>query len=152
MTLYTGIQGQRIQVLATDPTDPVEGQLWYNSTSSTLKGASFTAATPGAWSAGGNLGTARYSLTGAGTQTAGLAFGGRNDSFNPVNATEEYNGSSWTAGGNLSIPRNKIAGAGTQASGLGFGGYGISNNILNSTEEYTGGSPASITIQTITIS
>jgi hypothetical protein len=28
------------------------------------------------WSAGGNLGTARSSLAGAGTQTAGLAFGG----------------------------------------------------------------------------
>ena len=30
--------------------------------------------TPAAWAAGGNLGTARYHLSGAGTQTAGLAF------------------------------------------------------------------------------
>jgi hypothetical protein len=30
----------------------------------------------GAWSAGGNLNTARYGLAGAGTQTAALAFGG----------------------------------------------------------------------------
>jgi hypothetical protein len=28
------------------------------------------------WTAGGNLGTARRRLAGAGTQTAGLAFGG----------------------------------------------------------------------------
>jgi hypothetical protein len=29
-----------------------------------------------AWTAGGNMGTARYHLAGAGTQTAGLGFGG----------------------------------------------------------------------------
>jgi hypothetical protein len=29
-----------------------------------------------AWTGGGNLGTARRQLAGAGTQTAGLAFGG----------------------------------------------------------------------------
>jgi hypothetical protein len=29
-----------------------------------------------AWSAGGNMGTARKGLGGAGTQTAGLGFGG----------------------------------------------------------------------------
>jgi hypothetical protein len=29
------------------------------------------------WTAGGNLGTGRWGLGGAGTQTAGLAFGGK---------------------------------------------------------------------------
>jgi hypothetical protein len=55
------------------------------------------------WTAGGNLGTARYRLAGCGTQTAGLAFGG----YVPPNsaATEEYDGSSWTAGGNLGTAR-----------------------------------------------
>jgi hypothetical protein len=53
-----------------------------------------------AWAAGGNLGTARRSFAGAGTQTAGLAFGGY---YNQEcsNATEEYDGSTWTPGGNL---------------------------------------------------
>jgi hypothetical protein len=31
---------------------------------------------PGSWSGGGSMGTARYALAGAGTQTAALAFGG----------------------------------------------------------------------------
>jgi hypothetical protein len=31
----------------------------------------------GAWASGGNMNTARHSIAGAGTQTAGLAFGGR---------------------------------------------------------------------------
>jgi hypothetical protein len=74
--------------------------------------------TPGAvsvWSTGGNLGTARYALAGAGTQAAGLAFG----SFT---ATEEYNGSNWSASNNLNNGRYALAGAGTQAAGLAFGG------------------------------
>jgi hypothetical protein len=45
------------------------------------------------WTTGGTMNTARYQLGGTGTQTAALAFGGRD----PVsNATEEYDGSSWT--------------------------------------------------------
>ena len=74
MTLYSGINGQRIQSLATDPTDLVEGQIWYNTTSREIKSAVF--ANFGAWSTGGNMGLARYLLGSAGTQTAGLGFGG----------------------------------------------------------------------------
>jgi hypothetical protein len=74
MTLYKGIQGFSVQNLSADPTDPNEGQLWYNSTSNVWKLTSAT--TAGAWASGGNLNTARAGLAGAGTQTAGLAFGG----------------------------------------------------------------------------
>jgi hypothetical protein len=71
MTTYYETKGQKIQVLATDPSETIEGQVWYNSTSNTLKVyKSFT----DAWSTGGNLGTARSYLAGAGTQTAGLSF------------------------------------------------------------------------------
>jgi hypothetical protein len=50
------------------------------------------------WTAGGNLGTARGGLGTAGTQTAGLGFGGFSLHLLSV-ATEEYDGSTWTAGG-----------------------------------------------------
>jgi hypothetical protein len=55
---------------------------------------------------GGNLGTARFLLAGAGTQTAALAFGGFTTppQFGSP-ATEEYDGSAWTAGGNLGTAR-----------------------------------------------
>jgi len=46
----------------------------------------------GTWSAGGNLATARHSLAGAGTQSAGLSFGGYGVSISAV--TEEYDGTS----------------------------------------------------------
>jgi hypothetical protein len=58
----------------------------------------------GAWASGGNMGTARNSLAGAGTQTAGLGFGGSTGSFS--NATEEYDGSSWGPGGNMTTARS----------------------------------------------
>lgn len=58
------------------------------------------------WTNGGNLSTARRSLGAAGTQTAGLAFGGY--SSTRVNNTEEYGGTSWTAGGSLITARAAI--------------------------------------------
>jgi hypothetical protein len=83
-----------------------------------------------AWSAGGALITARGGLAGAGTQNAGLAFGGAPG----VSCTEEYDGSSWSSGGALIRARFVLAGAGTQNAGLAFGGF-IS---LSCTEEYGG--------------
>jgi len=88
---------------------------------------------PGVWSAGGALITARYRLAGAGTQNAGLAFGGFCSGV--LSCTEEYDGTSWTAGGALSTARYILAGAGTQNAGLAFGGY---YPVVSCTEEYNG--------------
>ena len=52
------------------------------------------------WSEQSDLGTSRYALNGAGTQTAGLAIGGRAGGSSPANV-EHYDGSSWTNGGCL---------------------------------------------------
>ena len=90
-----------------------------------------TTTEPGAWSAGGALITARFNLAGAGTQNAGLAFGGRAPS--QLACTEEYDGTSWTAGGALITARKGLGGAGTQNAGLAFGG-----RTFSCTEEYNG--------------
>jgi hypothetical protein len=37
MATYKGIQGFTIQNLSADPSNPIEGQVWYNSTSSVWK-------------------------------------------------------------------------------------------------------------------
>jgi hypothetical protein len=74
MATYKGIQGFTIQNLSADPSNPIEGQVWYNSTSNVWKVEEAT--TVGAWASGNNLNTARYDLAGAGIQTAALAFGG----------------------------------------------------------------------------
>jgi hypothetical protein len=74
MAEYKGIKGFKVQYLSADPSDPNIGQTWYNSTSKDLKYTGATAA--GAWATGNNMGTARYRVAGAGTQTAALGFGG----------------------------------------------------------------------------
>ena len=56
---------------------------------------------------------------GAGLQTAGVVFGGRDDTGG-VATTEEYNGSSWTAGGAMGTARSVFGSCGTQTAGLGF--------------------------------
>jgi hypothetical protein len=53
MAEYINIKGQSIEVVASDPANPTVGQIWYNSTSNTLKGGGVT--TAGAWASGGNL-------------------------------------------------------------------------------------------------
>jgi hypothetical protein len=53
MAEYKGIKGFKVQYLDQDPVPAVA-----------------------AWGSGGNMGTTRQMLAGAGTQTAGLAFGG----------------------------------------------------------------------------
>jgi hypothetical protein len=74
MAEYKGIKGFKVQYLSSDPSDPIIGQTWYNSTSKDLKYTSAT--TAGTWASGSSMGTARYGIGGAGTQTAALAFGG----------------------------------------------------------------------------
>jgi len=37
MATYKEIKGFTVKSLATDPANPLEGQMWYNSTSGTLK-------------------------------------------------------------------------------------------------------------------
>ena len=89
MTTYRGIKGFNIQTVSSDPPAPFAGQVWYNSTSGTVK---YFAVQPASWSTGGNLTTARRYLAGAGTQSAGLAFGGTlADNTTRTAATEEFN-------------------------------------------------------------
>jgi hypothetical protein len=133
MAEYINIKGQSIEVLASDPANPTLGQIWYNSTSNTLKGGGVTAA--GAWATGNNLNTSRGYLAGAGTQTEALAFGGFTTTFS--GATEEYDGTSWaTSPGSLNTSRSSLAGAGTQTAALAFGG--VDTFYTTATEEYDG--------------
>jgi hypothetical protein len=75
-------------------------------------------------------------LGGAGTQNAGLAFGGN---YPAITCTEEYNGAAWSTGGALINPFTSLGGAGTQNSAIAFGG-GQSGPPYNSacTELYNG--------------
>ena len=144
MTTYNQLAGYRVNYLSADPTlnSSNEGQVWYNSTSGTLK----SLVQLKAWSAGSNMTTARYGLGSAGTQTAGLGFGG----FTTVRVanTEEYSGYTWGAGGNLGTANYNFGGSGTQPSGLAFAGNNPTTQT-NATYEFT---KAALTVKTITTS
>ena len=127
--------GSGISSVSSNPPSPAAtGIIWYNTSDERFK----IAANLEAWSSGAPLATARHSLGGAGSQTAGLAFGGPSAN----NATEEYNGSGWASGGNLNTGRSNITGTGTLTAGLGFGGYTTAPNTQGQalTEEYDGSS------------
>jgi hypothetical protein len=72
MATYYGTYGQKVQYLASDPSDPQIGQVWYNSTSAVLKVRQEV--TVNAWASGGNLNTARHVLGGAGTTNSSFSF------------------------------------------------------------------------------
>ena len=132
MTTYKEIRGSQIEAVATDPSNPVEGQVWYNTTSNVLKGSVLTSA--GSWATGGTMNAARSSLGGAGIQTAALGFGGQSPN---TGATESYNGTSWTEVNDMSA-RNGMGSTGTQTSAIAFGGEGSSPNPKNLTELWNG--------------
>jgi len=115
-----------------------EGQLYFNSTTNTFKE---TVKDPGGgtWSSGGNLNTGRSALMGAGSNTAGLVFGG----YNPFRAqTESYNGSSWTEVNDLNTARYGICGAsfGPYTATLAYGGNVAGFNPTVNTESWDGSS------------
>ena len=134
MTTYKNIKGIEIKYLSADPPAPKAGQVWYNSTSKVVKGGINGL---GAWASGGALNLGRDSAGGAGTQTAGLIFGGLNP---PAyrNNTEVYNGSSWTEVNNLNTGRLGLGGAGdTNTSALAFGGEAATGTVAI-TESWNG--------------
>jgi hypothetical protein len=135
MATYKGIQGFTIQNLSADPSNPIEGQVWYNSTSNVWKVEEAT--TAGSWATGNTLNTARSDAGDAGTQTAALCFGGQFPPASLLSATEEYDGNSWTNSNPLNTARRGVDGAGTQTAAVAFGGD-LDPPTVNATEEYDG--------------
>jgi hypothetical protein len=120
------------------PTDfqkQVQGQLFYNSTADAFK-ETITDVPAGSWSSGSNYPISKGSIIGAGTATAGLAFGG---SPGTIAETYEYDGSSWTEGGDLNTGRSDGVGVGTQTSALGLGGQ-VPSAYYDRVEQYNGSS------------
>jgi len=139
MTTFKEIRGTDILALSSDPTNPETGQIWYNSSSGTLKGYLF--ATVNAWASGGSLPVAKGAIGSAGTQTAALGFAGYdNGSPGKPTATLLYDGTSWTTSpASMSTPRYwpGSANAGTQTAALAFGGY-VAPTGTTATESYNG--------------
>jgi len=137
MATYKEIRGTQIEAVATDPSNPVEGQVWYNTTSNVLKGQAVTSA--GAWSTANALNTGRYAGGGAGITTAALYASG---TAPPGDApqTESYNGTNWTEVNDVNNDRNGLEnqGVGTQSAAMIFAGYDDAGNGVSDTEQWNG--------------
>ena len=119
MTTYKEINGANIEVVASDPSNPVEGQIWFNTTNNVVKGLFND--TAGSWSTGGALNTKRYGGASAGIQTAAFFAGGQK-APGLANETELYNGTNWTEVNNINTSRRYFPGVGTTTAGLIFNG------------------------------
>ena len=76
MTAYNVIRGLTVKYLGSDPSNPENGEVWYNTDSNTLKVKNVLVASgDGAWASGGGLPAVNNGGAGAGTQTAALGFG-----------------------------------------------------------------------------
>jgi hypothetical protein len=76
MADYINIYGQDILAVASDPANPTLGQIWYNTTSNTLKGQGVT--TAGSWASATNYPTSTQRQASFGTQTATVNASGFN--------------------------------------------------------------------------
>ena len=136
MSTYKEINGQKVQYLASDPPNSHAGQVWYNSTSGTLKFNNGAAGS--AWATGGSLNAARGDGGGVGTATDALGFQGQQPaSPGYANATESYNGTSWTTQPTTNTRAFQMGQSGTSTSALGFGGY-VPGSRTTATESYNG--------------
>jgi len=117
MTTYKNIRGTHITTVTTDPPSPVNGQMWYNSTTKIMKG--FKSNPAGGWATATSMNTGRWGggASSVSPQTAILVATGSNT----VNV-EQYNGSSWTEVANVNEKRYGVWGTGTNTSMLVFGG------------------------------
>ena len=90
--------------------------------------------TAAAFSAGGNLNTARSRGSGGGTLTAGICVNGITVDV------EEYNGTSWSEQNNMPTALRDMSGFGTQTAFVGCAGYQPGGSPVNtgSTYEYDG--------------
>ena len=133
MATYKEVNGTAVQNVAGDPSNPVEGEVWYNSSTGSFR--AYKQNTAGAWATATSLNSGRYYLSGAGTQTSGLVFSG----ISPYRLTESYNGTNWTEVNDLNIRHREGAGCGaSNTAALSFGGKNASDTGQNETETWNG--------------
>ena len=141
MATYKDIRGTHIKTVTTDPPAPLNGQMWYNSTTKIMKG--FTSNPAGSWASGGALNTGGIiPNNGAGTLTAGL-IGGRLQEAGPSPGnkanTEQYNGTSFSEVNDLNTARSAGAMGGlAYTSALWVGGQ--TPPLTGKTESWNGSS------------
>jgi len=146
MTTFKELRGTAIQSLSSDPSNPEVGQIWYNSSSGTLKGYLNTGT--GVWTSAATLPYSAGDMGGAGITSAALAFGGDSNG-GPAPAglgttnTITFNGTAWTSVTPSNIGRWAFASGGSQTAAwqaTGDRGTPTPIALVNSSESWNGSS------------
>ena len=118
MANYKNIKGFNIQYLDSDPPNPIEGQMWFNSTTQTLKGVQLGGAPAGTWASGTNMPTAINNQAGFGSQTDSISAGGPapGQTVGQFTNTYSYDGTSWTTLSPFPISQYAAASVGTSSA------------------------------------
>jgi hypothetical protein len=140
MSTYENLHGRRVNVVSSNPSNPKDGEVWYNSTLGQLKGYVLGTA---AWSAGGAAPAGNGGTAMAGYKDDAMMWGGDTGGPTPSwPATSfSYNGSSWTSDGTIptQVTVTGQAGVGHTTATM-WGGYQPPGSQANKTYEYNGSS------------
>lgn len=118
MSTYKQIAGTTVKAYTTNPSDPQEGEMWYNQTTLKLRGVTAL----GAWSSGGFLVTPGFLSAAFGSQTAAVNVGGTIPGPVFRNDTQEYNGTGWSSGTDYPSNISNSGRGGTSTAGIVLGG------------------------------
>ena len=136
MSTYRTVKGYNIKKVSSNPANPKEGQIWYNSTTSQLKVQQSLA---GAWeSANAKLRLSEGPAT-IGSKVGMVAIGGYAPGGH-TDTVDEYDGTTYSVA--TSYPTNIYAGqgAGTLTAGLVAGGNQVGATYKNESYTYDGSS------------
>ena len=141
LALYAGAPSSAVTEEFTVPaaakTIAQEGQVWYNTTSTVLKG--FGKQGTLSWSSGGNLNTARRQLEAAGSgSTSAIAFSGRTSGPIATNVSETYDGTTWTEGNDILTARYTGTGFGVETAAICATGKTAPTTYVTNSEIYDG--------------
>ena len=114
--------GGGFEKVASDPPAPTEGDIWYNTTSNTVKGYDFATTTASFASGGTYPVTARQIAQATTSATSGFAFAGVNavPGAGRTNASNTYDGTTWTGAPTVPVSANH-AGFGTPGAAVAAG-------------------------------
>jgi len=117
MATYQDIKGLRVKYLSADPSPTTQGEVWYNSTSGTLKATVIGTAS---WASGGSLSNPFHGGNSSfGSTPAGAHVGGTIPTGYISGKTELYDGTAWTANPNLCpVSIGYGTGGGPQTAGI----------------------------------
>ena len=148
MADYKTIHGTSIQNFSSDPSNPIEGQIWYDETARTVQYQIPNKNTAGTWRTANPLNTARGGVQGGGsTQTSAIVAGGGTGAPWGAGAgtkqnAESYNGTTWTEVADLGAARYDGGGtASSNTAAIVFGGFlspPFANQYLADAETWNG--------------